>query len=763
MGRSIVLWLCVGTVVGHQQHVHEAVPLADRLADPSLRDQVDRPVPAHLHHAQDAGPIDDKYGKLDKIDAEQQYGENSLHHKFTQDLHQDSYPRHQEYNNRHPAYPEYEFEEDITVDDPAHPDFPEDKKYFPTSSPSINQNFQGPYFPNLYSLYPQNLYSAYPGAQYLQNHFQNLKLRQTLEHLLAEPAEQLELPSKSRFTGYTPEEIIRFRDEYRALRVRYPDQPLITLEDHLKVEEDLATALTLDNMHPMGDEHAEHRRGGRVLGLGLGGLVGLGMTAGNNLGLGMGGLNGLFNSMGFGNNFGWGAGGVFNPVGSLVSGNQFSVGYDNTDVRGVGSAAGDAVGLNKSKRKQFAGIEPCSNGNGVCEKSSSCLADGGVIKGKCDADACEDCGSCCQYVYEDCMYTSNKTISFFQSPNFPDTRREAYTCSLSFEVRHDVDQVLIEFIIFELPISRKGCTEEDYLEIISPQKAHGVFGEGNSRLCGHNTGQHVYLDVNPGDLLILKVTTSGVQSVPLAVEGAFGDEYEYHGNYAYRFKIKVTQIFKAGGYIDSKRSDVGKLVFKQPTPGLGSVIINKYGEIPNYYTRLRGDAGCIQYYFENRGQIESFNYDGKSRFPNNLDYSICIRTPKDACGLKIKALTFDLPTNVPWCMNGTNQVYWVDSGAEMEPTREWYPCCTSGYSDERVSKYIGIDGTSDGKTYAKKFIYDQYRYFFCGQSLGRTNFVESGRKGPLRIQVHSDDKLCPHYKGKGVGFRLKYDIETGTC
>ena len=33
-----------------------------------------------------------------------------------------------------------------------------------------------------------------------------------------------------------------------------------------------------------------------------------------------------------------------------------------------------------------------------------------------------------------------------------------------------------EFIVFELPISKKGCTDEDYLEIISPQVKYGSAG-----------------------------------------------------------------------------------------------------------------------------------------------------------------------------------------------------------------------------------------------------------------------------------------------
>ena len=36
----------------------------------------------------------------------------------------------------------------------------------------------------------------------------------------------------------------RFRDTYRSLRLRYPDVPLFTMEDHLRVEQDMAKAFT---------------------------------------------------------------------------------------------------------------------------------------------------------------------------------------------------------------------------------------------------------------------------------------------------------------------------------------------------------------------------------------------------------------------------------------------------------------------------------------------------------------------------------------
>jgi len=635
--------------------------------------------------------------------------------RYKQHAHQHS---HEDSSSHEPAKRKLmDDEEDLSKYDPAHPDFPENTRYSPERD--VNYLLEEP-----------------------DNHIDEIWTYKP----------ELTLPSKSRYNGHTPDDIIRFRDTYRSLRLRYPDVPLFTMEDHLRVEQDMAKAFTrqMDAVGDSVDKDNEAGRDGRLFGLGS-----------MSLGLGMGGLSGLFKSMGFGGGFGLGTDGIFNPVGSLMSGNQFSVSYTNKNLKGVGEAARDFVtgGNAVATRKQFKNIEPCSNGDGVCTDAQYCLQNGGFISGNCDSKACDGCGSCCQYVYEDCMATSCETISFFQSPGFPDTRRDAYSCSMSFEIRPDVDQVLIEFIVFELPISKKGCTDEDYLEIISPQKPNGVFGSGNSRLCGHNSGQHIYLSVNPKDLLILKVTTSGVQSVPLALDKKF-KEFEFHGNYAYRFKIKVTQLFASGGYIDTKSSDLGKFIFKKETPGLGDIHVNKFGEIPNFYMRLRAASGCLQYFTDIRGQIESFNYDGKSRFAANQAYSICIDTPSDSCGLKLKALMFDIPTNVPECMNGTKAVYNLQNKDGKE---EWYPCCTSGFSDKYVTKFLGIDSTSAGHIDKKRFVNDQFRYFFCGSSLGRSSFIETSRKGPLRLQVYSDGKLCPDYKERGVGFRIKYDVETGTC
>ena len=49
------------------------------------------------------------------------------------------------------------------------------------------------------------------------------------------------------------------------------------------------------------------------------------------------------------------------------------------------------------------------------------------------------------------------------------------------------------------------------------------------------------------------------------------------------------------------------------------------GDIPDYYKRILAPSGCRQYYMDGKGTIQSFNFDGSAPFPNNLDYTICIR------------------------------------------------------------------------------------------------------------------------------------------
>ena len=96
---------------------------------------------------------------------------------------------------------------------------------------------------------------------------------------------------------------------------------------------------------------------------------------------------------------------------------------------------------------------------------------------------------------------------------------------MTINIKAEVCQVRLDFIDFEMAVPLDGtCAQVDNLEIINTAQPVGVLGPGSSRFCGLNSGQHVYLPVKDGGILILKATTSGVNTVPLATNTRFSGD-----------------------------------------------------------------------------------------------------------------------------------------------------------------------------------------------------------------------------------------------
>jgi len=509
----------------------------------------------------------------------------------------------------------------------------------------------------------------------------------------------------------------------------------------------------------------------------------------------------------------------------------------------------------------LAGVEPCSHGSGVCEDPFTCIRNGGEPIGSCAN--CIDCNICCKYTYENVSSSSGKAIIYYQSPDFPKLRSGAFSSSITIEIRDDVWQVLVEFVKFELPCDNKGC-RSDYCEIINPGMNQGVLGRGNSRFCGNNDDQHFYMPVRPKDLLIIKCMMS--------------DEHPED----FRFKFKITQIidrsaFKrfavTGGFLLGSALETNPVIAGVleknnmvasafnldllPAADVLVLMASIQAEVPLYYQQLKAPEGCTQYFLDDSGTFKSVNFDGKSLFPANLDYSICIRHPDNQVDLTLTAVTFDIPASNPHCQSGKMSVADKDLCCTLNPTRvsdrsgeysttsahkykddehgeyevgakyqeegkyqeeykhrvisgskykdeehgEYgaddkhqgrykrgvldrsgeYSTTGSKYKDEehgeyeadykyqekihykqnevrQFEKYLGVDGTSDGISIFDQIQENQKRYFFCGSNLGRTNYVISERKGPLRIQVFSDGYHLYKNKGSGVGFKIRYKL-----
>jgi len=293
--------------------------------------------------------------------------------------------------------------------------------------------------------------------------------------------------------------------------------------------------------------------------------------------------------------------------------------------------------------------KPCRAGDGLCTSPSSCASSGGKSLGRCSG--CMGCSTCCQYL-NSCQGSTDKLISYFQSPSYPSTDMTHDGCSLTITIGKEVSQIRLDFLDFEMPHPLGGVCA-DRLQIINSAQSGGVFGPGNNDLCGLNTGQHVYLPVDPGNLVILRAVTSGVLNVPLAPVS--GRSRGLSGDTHFRWNIKITQI-------PSKR---------RPFPNFNMECDES---VPRYFRELEAPEGCDQYHMKSRGTIKSLNFDGISEINLNYDYSICVKRPVDTCGVTLKAISFSLPAS-PVCLPGDVNVD-IAAGAL---------CCTVPFLTERQS------------------------------------------------------------------------------
>lgn len=148
----------------------------------------------------------------------------------------------------------------------------------------------------------------------------------------------------------------------------------------------------------------------------------------------------------------------------------------------------------------------------------------------------------------------------------------------------------------------------------------------------------------------------------------------------------------------------------------------------------RAPMGCLQYFNQPSGIIESFNF---GQYLNNMDYSICIQRQPDTCRVVFSSSDYD------WSLNGVGI-----SGS------------SSGVGDQDCARdYLMIPGasrTGDG------FTYDRYcggrLHYYRGQALSAPVVVKTS--GPIVLRFHSD----AHFESvNNGGFRLQYDQSTSDC
>ncbi|KAF5299667.1 hypothetical protein FQA39_LY11462 [Lamprigera yunnana] len=240
---------------------------------------------------------------------------------------------------------------------------------------------------------------------------------------------------------------------------------------------------------------------------------------------------------------------------------------------------------------------PAANGlEGICYTRRQCTLIGGYASGKC-----AKVGVCC-VVQVTCGATSSNNNTYFSNPLFPSTFTGASVCTLTVQrCNPDICQIRIDFLNFNLaqPNGDGTCVNDALL----------ISGSGSNigRICGENTGQHIYLDFNNANDIIVNVFTSAAVT--------FGRQWN----------LRIAQI------------------------GCDS---------PS-----RAPSGCLMYYSTTSGNVRSFNYGqaANSAIPPsnllavgtrqlvNMNYGICVRTASGFCGIQ-------------WSMSAGNEFAFSVSG-----------------------------------------------------------------------------------------------------
>jgi len=363
---------------------------------------------------------------------------------------------------------------------------------------------------------------------------------------------------------------------------------------------------------------------------------------------------------------------------------------------------------------------------GFCTSNKKCTDSGGRWIGDCAS------GETCCKIESSCASTSDYPVTYFQSPKYPETDSMDVSCNLNIKTSKNVRQLRVDFIDFEIPgpLLDGRCQSNNNFKIYAPSSPNGILG-GNDQvgLCGLNGGQHLYVPVQPGDVVQMQFTLSGTGTVPNARVASLSSHNSYLWN------LKITQV----------ESDADNEAMRN----------------------LEAPSGCLQYFQDNFGSIISFNMDGASRFSPHQNYHICINKnledSRKACGIEVRAQVFGLPVDhrEAACEPGLLS---VDVGKKDEkPPSIFHPAPEDGKKDEgricctrRETAFLGMVGEEDGRP-------ETLRYRYCGQRLGSTNQVTS-EPSPYFINVRSGFwNRTTELPDWAVGFNLNYKINTGSC
>ncbi|KAL0274704.1 UNVERIFIED_CONTAM: hypothetical protein PYX00_002768 [Menopon gallinae] len=179
-------------------------------------------------------------------------------------------------------------------------------------------------------------------------------------------------------------------------------------------------------------------------------------------------------------------------------------------------------------------------------------------------------GVCCVFS-ETCGSKAFNNITYFVSPHFPGLSPQSRSCPFTIKkISPQISQIRLDFVHFNLAQpNRKTGICETDVMAINSEMTPEF------RLCGINNGQHIYYDVEDvrGDInIVMNLTREGIGRL---------------------WEIKITQI--------------------------------EY--------RNKAPTGCMQYFRQPSGVIQTMNFADNGRHLANQDYTICMRQELGMCSI----------------------------------------------------------------------------------------------------------------------------------
>ncbi|XP_065219957.1 uncharacterized protein LOC135845378 isoform X2 [Planococcus citri] len=175
------------------------------------------------------------------------------------------------------------------------------------------------------------------------------------------------------------------------------------------------------------------------------------------------------------------------------------------------------------------------------------------------------------HVTAGCGSEIKNNITYFTNPNFPGLINDVGECSVVIKkTAQDISQIRLDFMHFNLaqPNRKTGVCETDVFMMRG-----GTYQD--IKLCGINSGQHLYYDVE---------NVNGPITITILLTSA---------NTPRMWEIKISQI-----------------EFNRRAP-----------------------AGCTQYFPEPSGIIQTMNYAINGRHLADQDYIICMRQAQGMCSI----------------------------------------------------------------------------------------------------------------------------------